>query len=569
MSRARHTYRPGDYPVPGYRLIESLGRGNFGEAWLTSAPGGMEVALKIIDLSGREGVKEFEALQRVKHIHHPNLVPIVASWLLTEDGQVLDDLSDAATSDLLKKRTARRPAAAQDPGDGNLPRLVELIIAMGLGSRSLAARLEECLNAGLPGIPHEELLEYMEGAARGIDYLNQPIHDLGEGLVPIIHGDIKPHNILIVGNAVQVADFGLVRAIQTLRKTSTGMGTFAYAAPELLEGKASRMSDQYCLAVTYVELCTGELPFSETNPLKVVELHRRGDLDLSTLQVREREVIRRATAVDPDLRWPSCSVMVRALRQACDADAVAPDGASAAARAASAGDSTLSAPAPPASLAGTLVVPTARATGPAPAARRIAETVPVGSMLTARGQPPRTLLLRPALWIAFMLLLMGGGVGAYLAFFPRQREPSNDFAGLTHRKPVIEEQPAKEEPKGAEAERDTEMRMEAISNETDPQGVVSAVASLSKDHPLCAAQAALTGIRTLVRRAAYEPASRLLGQYTKQSPSGAAPVVSGDGTCCGVSVDERPCQGEAQFGRVRRGLPVPCAVRTTMATDQK
>ncbi len=95
----------------------------------------------------------------------------------------------------------------------------------------------------------------------------------------IIHGDIKPHNILIVGNAVQVADFGLVRAIETLRKTSTGMGTFAYAAPELLEGKASRMSDQYCLAVTYVELCTGELPFSETNPLKVVELHRRGDLE--------------------------------------------------------------------------------------------------------------------------------------------------------------------------------------------------------------------------------------------------------------------------------------------------
>ncbi len=123
-------------------------------------------------------------MQRVKHIRHPNLVPLVASWLLTEDGQVLDDVSDAATSHLLKKHTARPPAAAQNPGDGNLPRLVELIIAMGLGSRSLAARLEECLNEGLSGIPHEELLEYMEGAARGIDYLNQPIHDLGEGPCP-------------------------------------------------------------------------------------------------------------------------------------------------------------------------------------------------------------------------------------------------------------------------------------------------------------------------------------------------------------------------------------------------
>lgn len=78
MSRARHAYCPGDYPVPGYRLFESLGRGNFGEVWLASAPGGMEVALKVIDLSGREGAKEFEALQRVKRIHHPNLVPVFA-----------------------------------------------------------------------------------------------------------------------------------------------------------------------------------------------------------------------------------------------------------------------------------------------------------------------------------------------------------------------------------------------------------------------------------------------------------------------------------------------------------
>ena len=136
-------------------------------------------------------------------------------------------------------------------------------------------------DSGLPGIPRDELLAYMEGAARGIDYLNQPIHDLGKGLVRIIHGDIKPHNILIVGDAVQVCDFGLARAIESLRKTSTGMGTFAYAAPELLDGKAVVGSDQYCLAVTYVELCTGDLPFSETNPLKVVELHRRGGLDLS------------------------------------------------------------------------------------------------------------------------------------------------------------------------------------------------------------------------------------------------------------------------------------------------
>ena len=112
---------------------------------MASAPGGMEVALKIIDLSGREGAKEFEALQRVKRIRHANLVPLFASWLLTDDGQVLDDLSGLAADDLLKKRPADRSAAVHDPSGARSPAIVELIIAMGLGSRSLASRLEECL----------------------------------------------------------------------------------------------------------------------------------------------------------------------------------------------------------------------------------------------------------------------------------------------------------------------------------------------------------------------------------------------------------------------------------------
>jgi serine/threonine protein kinase len=316
MAHAKRCYYPGDTPVPGYRLVEQLGRGNFGAVWLASGPGGMEVALKIINLSGREGVKEFEALQRVKHIRHANLVPLFAAWLVAEEGQVLEDLSSSATNQLLQKTARAQLAVTQDIGSARPIRLSALIIAMGLGSKSLAQRLEECQAEGKQGIPREELLDAMEGAARGIDYLNQPIHDLGQGPVPIIHGDIKPHNILLVGDGVQVCDFGLARAVESLRKTSTGMGTFAYAAPELLDGKACRSSDQYCLAVTYFELCSGDLPFSETNPLKVVELHRRGDLDLSKLLPAEVEVIRRATSVDPARRWPSCMEMVRALRRA-------------------------------------------------------------------------------------------------------------------------------------------------------------------------------------------------------------------------------------------------------------
>ena len=48
----------------------------------------------------------------------------------------------------------------------------ELIIAMGLGDQSLHDRLEKCQAEGLPGIPDEELLGYIEDSAEAIDFLN-------------------------------------------------------------------------------------------------------------------------------------------------------------------------------------------------------------------------------------------------------------------------------------------------------------------------------------------------------------------------------------------------------------
>ena len=48
-------YRPGDLPVPGYRLTRWMGSGQFGEVWEAMAPGRVKIALKIIDLPGQPG----------------------------------------------------------------------------------------------------------------------------------------------------------------------------------------------------------------------------------------------------------------------------------------------------------------------------------------------------------------------------------------------------------------------------------------------------------------------------------------------------------------------------------
>ncbi|MEI8374587.1 MAG: tetratricopeptide repeat protein [Planctomycetota bacterium] len=310
-------YGPGDEPIPGsgYRVVSFLGRGGFGEVWKARAPGGAETALKIIRLGGREGRKELRALQLVKRIRHPNLVPIFGFWLKGKDGLVLDDASIEA-ADVMVEPSASLTKTMFVPGVPAPDAAQELIIAMGLGDKSLFDRLEECRNEGLPGIPPKELLGYLEDCAEAIDFLNRPIHDLGMGRAAIQHCDIKPHNLMIVGGCAQVCDFGLARMMGCDRAT-TAAGSIAYAAPEtLIENQPSSSTDQYSLAITYYELKTNKLPFPDDSLVAILDAKREEKLDFSDLPAAEQGVLRRATLRNPDERYASCREMIEALRDA-------------------------------------------------------------------------------------------------------------------------------------------------------------------------------------------------------------------------------------------------------------
>lgn len=314
-------YQPGDEPISGYRLIAHLGQGGFGDVWKATAPGGFEVALKVIRLDRKQGQREFRSLKLMKRVRHANLVPIMALWLKDEEGNVIDDEADppTRTASPEEQTVAYEEVMAVEP-EQEVREPAELIIAMGLGSSSLNDRLDECKDSGMEGIPGDELLCYMEDSARAIDYLNSATHDLGAGAVSIQHGDVKPHNILIVGGTAQVCDFGLARVMGAgTRTTSMPAMTVAYASPEtLMHNQPSHSSDLYSLAITYVDLRTGALPFgSETLP-GVTRAIVKGQLDLSRLTPAEQSVIRRATAFDPDKRYPSAVEMVKDLRAAIE-----------------------------------------------------------------------------------------------------------------------------------------------------------------------------------------------------------------------------------------------------------
>ena len=97
----------------------------------------------------------------------------------------------------------------------------------------------------------------------------------------IIHGDIKPSNVLITKNGIaKLSDFGMARKAKGDTGKSFG-GTPNYLAPELLVGQLpSIQSDIYALGVTFYEMTFGRLPFTLTGQRipNWIEIHETSNL---------------------------------------------------------------------------------------------------------------------------------------------------------------------------------------------------------------------------------------------------------------------------------------------------
>ena len=303
-------YAIGDPILPGYRLVKLLGRGGFGEVWQADAPGGMSVAIKVlVNVGRREGTREYRALQTVKNIRHAHMVPVFGVWLKASDGTCLGeaDVAEAGRRILGNHGAAGAESAQQAP--------LELIVAMGLGDGTLYDRLQASVLAGETGLPPEQLLDWMRQAALALDHFNTGARTATGGAAAVQHCDIKPQNILLVGDVVQVCDFGLARAQGEVRATSNNMASLAYAPPEMVTAPydPSPTTDQYSLAISYLELRTGRLPNRDTTVVGVLNEKLSGHLDLDAVCAAERQVLERAVDRDPSKRWPSCTAFIRAL----------------------------------------------------------------------------------------------------------------------------------------------------------------------------------------------------------------------------------------------------------------
>jgi hypothetical protein len=255
----------------GYKLLIRLNRGSFGDVWRAEAPGGVEVAVKIIfgSVAEDQGQRELQALETIKRFRHPFLLPIHAYWQMED----------------------------------------RLIIAMELADGSLRDLAEQNRASSKGCLAPDELLLYVREAAEAVDYLHNQ---------RVLHRDLKPENILILQGHAKVADFDLARVVEQTRRliSASDCGTPAYAAPEVFwRGKVGARSDQYSLAVTYAELRLGRSLFSSRSWYQLMHDHLQRAPDLAPLLEAEQRVLRRALAKEPEERFPTCREFVRHLER--------------------------------------------------------------------------------------------------------------------------------------------------------------------------------------------------------------------------------------------------------------
>jgi serine/threonine-protein kinase len=255
-----------------YELLSELGKGGMGVVFRArDRELDEEVALKILKTPGEERSGQADRLRQeiklARAITHPNVVRAF-------------DFGETAGSRFLTMEYV--------PGTT----LREVIDARG-------------------GLDITPALQIAKQICRGL----AAVHKAG-----IIHGDLKPQNVMVMGNGVaKLMDFGVART--RARQDQGGVsvvGTPLYMSPEQAKGAdLDERSDIYSAGVMMYEMFTGQTPFKGKDVTDILQMHLteapadpraiRPELPASLAEIilaclSKHLAQRPATAVDLD-RW--------------------------------------------------------------------------------------------------------------------------------------------------------------------------------------------------------------------------------------------------------------------------
>jgi serine/threonine-protein kinase len=240
----------------------------------------------------------------------------------------------------------------------------------------------------------------------------------------VIHRDLKPHNVIVDDNDhVKVTDFGIARAgASDMTETGSIMGTAQYLSPEQAQGHAvSAPSDLYSIGIVLYEMLTGRVPFDGESPVSIALKHV-SEAPVPPSQYNPaipsalEQVVLWALNKQPADRPADADQFIMALEQVREALAAPAGEVTATMRALSAGGAVV----PVGDFPHTSVIPAAEAAGAYGGAVGLAFNGDRIDRYDDDQRDRRGRSVWPWIVALLVLLLIGGGVAAYLLTRPKK-----------------------------------------------------------------------------------------------------------------------------------------------------
>jgi serine/threonine protein kinase/Flp pilus assembly protein TadD len=126
-----------------------------------------------------------------------------------------------------------------------------------------AISLRDLIRLGPSGLPSAKIFEVALAVSTAMARAAIVVPEL-------VHGDIKPDNILLLSGIPHVGDFGIAKAVQGDQTGRGLVGTLAYLAPEAFSGLLTVKSDLYAYGCMLYECLSGSLPFGDNSDVDVM-----------------------------------------------------------------------------------------------------------------------------------------------------------------------------------------------------------------------------------------------------------------------------------------------------------
>jgi formylglycine-generating enzyme required for sulfatase activity len=254
--------------IGNYQLIRKLGAGGFGEVWLardinSSTPSEVAVKTPLNSEVDLDALLQ-EATLWARASGHPNVLEFLDARVF--DGQVVlvsEYAPDGSLTNWLRRHGERAPS-------------VEAAVEMALGI--------------LAGLEHLH--------ARSI-----------------IHRDVKPDNVLLMGATPRLADFGISRVLKSTSKSAVSAGTPVYMAPEAFNRRRNQQTDLWSVGVILYQMLSGRLPFEGDDMAELYGAILNEDPEPLPALVPEwlRQAVAIAMAKEPERRYRTAAEMSAAL----------------------------------------------------------------------------------------------------------------------------------------------------------------------------------------------------------------------------------------------------------------